>query len=522
MLRSTTIFVLGFAIVSAIVPAQAGNGGNGDLEPSPMAVGANFNLKITGGAGQSWALFLSDNPGVFPIPGVGTVWIDVLSPAFGQLASGVLPAPGNFTLTAAIPNNPAFLNLVLYTQAVVTDPTHPSGIALTRAVRLDFENPDSFTPLPPLGGARVLATAELLKDGRVIVCGGGGGTITNPTGGNSTEIYEPYSRSWSAGPNMTTARGFHTSVALNDGRVLICGGGTASGVTTSCEIYDPATNTFSIAASMGTPRGAHAATLLNDGRVLVTGGTTNFTQAPGSTTPLGDILNASVNTGEVYDPVANTWTPVSNTMASKRWGHTQTLLNDGRVVCISGLNGTGTLLGVEVPAWTNTSSIYNPATNAFTAGPTIATMRTLHRATRMPNGEVFVSGGFSPTLLFGVVIGVVSTNSCVKLNSTATTFTNAGTMAAGALAHGQVLLKNGNCHLSGGSTIALAGTTLSISAVDGCAVRAGGATALTPTASLPAARGTHFAVRLWDGSVLIGGGADAASNGDPSVLLYTP
>jgi hypothetical protein len=85
-----------------------------------------------------------------------------------------------------------------------------------------------------------------------------------------------------------------------------------------------------------------------------------------------------------------------------------------------------------------------------------------------------------------------------------------------------VLLKNGKCHVSGGTSIGLSGTTLVVSATAQCSTRTAGAAIMTTTNPLPGPRGTHFAVRLWDGSILIGGGADATGTPLASSLLYTP
>ena len=408
-----------------------------------------------------------------------------------------------------LPNDPNLLSLVLFIQGAVVDPGHASGIALTRAIRLDFENPDSFLALPPLSQARALSTGDLLNDGRVFVAGGGNGTLLAPVATNSTELYQPYTRTWSAGPNMSIQRAMHASAALADGRILLCGGTSTTGtVTPTCDIYDPATGSISATGSMGTARAGHSATVLNDGRVLVTGGTSTF-----AGTAIGVILNASSNTGEVYDPVTGLWSAVANTMAAKRFVHTQTRLADGRVLCVSGINGATNILGQDAPTFTATCNIYDPATNLFGAAASIPTARAAHRATLMGNGEVFVGGG-----VFSSLFIPTATNDSRKYSVTGNAWTSAGLLPQSIALQGQVLLKNGLLHISGGGT----GTLLAFSATNVCETRAAGAATFTPTAAMPDARGFHLAVRLADGSILLSGGGDSTGAAVGTNLLYMP
>ena len=155
----------------------------------------------------------------------------------------------------------------------------------------------SSSPTGSLIGIRGLPTAAILADGRVLVTGGyyGGGAV----GGSlrslgSAEIYDPSSGTWSETGEMANTRIGHTATLLSDGRVLVVGG-TFSPVT---EIYDPSMGSWSKAADALESRDGHTATLLMDGRVLVAGG------ASGSRLQPFDVTSA-----EVYDPVADTWTP---------------------------------------------------------------------------------------------------------------------------------------------------------------------------------------------------------------------
>ena len=90
----------------------------------------------------------------------------------------------------------------------------------------------------------------------------------------------------------------------------------------SAELYDPALGTWSPTAAMSTARYGHTATLLTDGRVLVSGGSTT---AP-----------ARWRSAEIYDPALGTWSPTGS-MSASRYYHTATLLPDGRVLVSGGV-----------------------------------------------------------------------------------------------------------------------------------------------------------------------------------------
>lgn len=481
---------------------QLSNGGNGDLETTPMAINSNFALSVSGGANQPFSVWISDGPASIPTP-YGSVSIDILSPAFSLVFSGNLSPAGAVSVSTVVPNDPNLLSVVGYLQGAVIDPGHQTGVAITRAVRIQFESPDSFVSLQPLAVARAVATGNLLNDGRVFVAGGDNGSPIQ-----TTEIYQPFSRTWSPGPGLMAPRSYHASTMLNDGRVLLCGGSSTAGIVTqTCEIFDPVTQTMVPVASMGTARAGHAATTLSSGQVLVTGGS-SFLSGPA----LPPVLNASLNTGEVYDPVADTWTPVVNPMASRRFLHAQSRLVDGRVLCVAGFDGsTNTIFGV-IPTFTATCSFYDPATNTFSSAASIPVARGGHRATLMPNGEVFVGGGVSSSGVF-----TNATADARKYSPTADAWTSAGSLPVGVALHGQVLLKSGTCHISGGAT----GNLLGTSATNLCESRTAGAATFTPTTAMPEARRFHLAVLLQDGSVLIAGGGDT-TGALGTTLLYTP
>ncbi len=93
---------------------------------------------------------------------------------------------------------------------------------------------DAWLEVAPMHLARVDHAAALLNDGRVLVTGGhvadagyhpGDIDVTLRPGMESAEIWDPRTNSWSWAPPMAMRRMFHSATTLRDGRVLVVGGG---------------------------------------------------------------------------------------------------------------------------------------------------------------------------------------------------------------------------------------------------------------------------------------------------------
>lgn len=163
--------------------------------------------------------------------------------------------------------------------------------------------------------SRVSHTAALLQDGRVMVVGGAGDQMFDiPT--PIVEVYDPIAGVWSRVHDLAHPREFHTATTLQDGKVLVVGGGAAD------EAFDPITGTWQDVGNQNFDRSNHTATFLLDGEVLIAGGTGN------------------VSSTESYDPWTSTWKAIGN-LGSARWGHTATLLSDGSVLVAGGLFSVG-------------------------------------------------------------------------------------------------------------------------------------------------------------------------------------
>ncbi|HEV8403099.1 MAG TPA: kelch repeat-containing protein [Candidatus Limnocylindrales bacterium] len=231
-------------------------------------------------------------------------------------------------------------------------------------------------------------TSTLLADGRVLITGG----MTGPSGssgvtlaafrfaetsGNvlkTAEIYDPATGTFTKTGSMSTIRDQHTATLLEDGRVLVLGGGGEGYAPVAFgDLYDPATGTFSKTGSMKVPRWLQVATLLNDGRVLVTGG-----RSP------NDSVYASA---EIFDPAAGRFSS-TDTMDDGRQQHTATLLQDGRVLVAGGYWSNGQNWRVLA-----STEVYDPSTGKFGPAGSMGTPREGHTATLLDDGRVLIAGG---------------------------------------------------------------------------------------------------------------------------------
>ena len=231
----------------------------------------------------------------------------------------------------------------------------------------------SFAPTGTMTTARVGDTATLLGNGKVLIAGGNAGDSA------TAELYDPSTGMFTLTGSMTTARESHTATLLKNGTVLIAGGSDMGDALATAELYDPATGMFTLTGSMTTARESHTATLLSDGKVLIAGG---FGKA-------GDIVTA-----ELYDPSTGMFTLTGNLTSVQRF-HTATLLNDGTVLVTGGEYSTGTFPHTCKPLTFSSASaeLYDPTNGTFTYTGNMAAQRVSPTATLLTNGEVLVTGG---------------------------------------------------------------------------------------------------------------------------------
>jgi len=253
------------------------------------------------------------------------------------LASAELynPATGTFTPTGNLNTaRSAHTATLLNNGLVLIAGGNNSGSALSSA---ELYNPatGTFTTTGSMITARWGHRATLLGSDSVLLTGGfpGGPGILFLS---SAELYNPATGTFTAAGSMTTARGSHTQTLLVNGQLLIAGGYSTTlqgSDLASAELYDPVAGTFTATGSMITARGNHTATLLNNGQVLIAG---------------GGLVGQAVYfaSAELYDPTLGSFGSTGN-MTTARVSPTATLLTNGQILVAGGSNGSGVVSTAE-------------------------------------------------------------------------------------------------------------------------------------------------------------------------------
>ncbi|HHI80871.1 MAG TPA: hypothetical protein ENK02_12960 [Planctomycetes bacterium] len=247
---------------------------------------------------------------------------------------------------------------------------------------------NKFSPTGSLSVPRAGHTASLLPDGRVLITGGLSdiSSALKAVGSmkKSTEIYDPKTGRFSAGPNMSRERIAHTASLLPNGKILIAGGISLNGffrlpgMTSRCEIFDPKTNRFSGASSLPFTTAAHSQIRLKSGRILVAGGARSsllITDAK----PIKDAAR--------FDPTTGRWTRVGS-MAVARTLPSLARLAGGKILVIGGAQGT-----LDKPTATARCEVFDPATARFGPATSLGISRAGAPALSLREGQIMVVGG---------------------------------------------------------------------------------------------------------------------------------
>jgi len=173
----------------------------------------------------------------------------------------------------------------------------------------------TWTATGPMVGDWPGDAPTVLRDGRVLLAGGGG-----------SQVYDPASGTWTATTGKMNHQGVQTTAALlSDGKVLVAGGSDYRAINDdyyvldSAQVYDPVTGSWTAIANMHAKASLTAALLQPDGKVLVVGSLRYHT--------LPALIHA-----EAYDPATGTWTALAQPTGSNRFNKIGAMLSDGTVL----------------------------------------------------------------------------------------------------------------------------------------------------------------------------------------------
>ena len=300
-----------------------------------------------------------------------------------------------------------------------------------------------------LSEARILPSATLLQDGRVLVVGG---ISSDGTAVATAELWDPLTRTFSPAGSLARPRIGHAATLLQDGRVLIVGGedGVESLPEMPAEVWSPATSRFEAVGSMlRLPSGLSATTLL-DGRVLIVGRGAcvvprvvehDFARCPDQP-GVDDPSGANEVETWLWDPRDGTAVPGPKPVEGREW-HTATLLSDGRVLFV-GNSGWSS----DDP---ESTEVFDPASGTFIR---VAEARDLvqgaQTATLLGDGRVLITGGdTSDPNGDPHYMGPLRT--AETWDPASGTFRRAGRMEVARRAHQAALLPDGRVIVVGGS-----------------------------------------------------------------------
>ena len=257
---------------------------------------------------------------------------------------------------------------------------------VTSAIAVFDPEDMEWTHLSDIPSNRMFVDIFALNDGGIVVVGGldlsaMSSSVATIEPEDLVEYYDTDTGEWQILKPMNIATMEHSLVALNDDRVMAVSGFNDSSSmhgTDRAEIFDPETNAWTLTGSTNVSRMFPVAITLSDGGILITGSTISHS-------PVAD----DSPTSEVFDPETGEWT-VTGPMSVRRYGHTLTLLPDGRVLAAGGEDP----MGGDYLLYSSTE-IFDPEINTWSAGPELSQPRSSHSATLMPDGSVLLAGGIS-------------------------------------------------------------------------------------------------------------------------------
>jgi len=239
-------------------------------------------------------------------------------------------------------------------------------------ITVDNEVRGRFYLLGRLNILRILPSATLLNDGRILIAGGLARSICSswclvdvcppPDVAcylNTAEIFDPYTGQSHFIYPMNNIRGENLSHLLQDTRVLILDTGLEEPtLTMKAEIFSPVTESFRIISSPNLIQNPQTTLTLPDGKVWI----------------------ANEKEVELFDPISESFT-LAGTFPSPRTGYSATLLTDGTVLISGG------------DFFDSQAFLYSSTTMSFLSAGNMVIPRMNPASIRLSDGKVLVVCG---------------------------------------------------------------------------------------------------------------------------------
>jgi N-acetylneuraminic acid mutarotase len=257
------------------------------------------------------------------------------------------------------------LRLSLAAAAVITT------MAITSFVGTAGASSAGWTSVAPTISTHTTGAAVTGQDGKIYVFGGRNGPFSKA----SAEAYTPSSNSWAMVAPMPTAR-LGLAAALGPaGKIYVLGGYGNHEVRCKNEVYDPKTNTWATKAPMPVGGEGIAAATGADGKIYVFGGYRRNFGADG---------NGDLNTVQIYDPIANTWTVNHSMPADLEWS-SAALGSNRKIYFMGGWNSSS---GISTRVWS-----YDTSSHVWTQVASTSVGHRLFGAVAVPGGTIYAIAG---------------------------------------------------------------------------------------------------------------------------------
>lgn len=257
--------------------------------------------------------------------------------------------------------------------------------------------------------ARAGHGASVMGNGQVLITGGFQNfNLADPLAflmgiSNSTEVFNPATGIFTAGPTLLEARALHTSTSVSSGQVLIAGGLSIipiinlPTVSATAYRYNPSTGSFGLPILMNGGRFFHSAVGLTNGKVLLVGGLTlDLTQFLTTFDPTTIVVGTRTDC-QVYSSgfLGGSFATV-NGMQEGRAGAGVAALPGGKALICGGFNlDVNVTNQVFTTGTTASADVFTTSGSGGTIAPTgsMAAARFLPVSANLPDGTVMVLGG---------------------------------------------------------------------------------------------------------------------------------